>query len=223
VARTHRLARAQALALAVIFIVSGQSLAQDAATAQRMARQGLAHMVGTTSVEAQPYLVNGRLNGCTIVFTALAQDWAYKQGGYIAVSGNFGLLGGKPPLAVSLKVVLHDLDLRTMILTPSPPATAYFVSGNTTTKNEVVLSETSDTPGALFTVLKAEQSFRVLVEGLKQDKVTIAFARRLGGTDIQLPIETTVVETSATGQRTRSPKASVEFSECAHQLIASLR
>jgi hypothetical protein len=76
-----------------------------------------------------------------------------------------------------------------MTLTPSPPATAYFVSGYTTTKDEVVLSEKSETPGALFTVLKAEQTLKVLAEGLARNKVVIAFARRLGGTDIQVSID----------------------------------
>jgi hypothetical protein len=107
---------------------------------------------------------------------------------------------------------LHDLDPRTMTLTPSPPATAYFVSGYTTTKDEVVLSEKSETPGALFTVLKAEHTLKVLAEGLARNKVVIAFARRLGGTDIQVSIDTSV-ETLPNGQRTRSPKATTEFSK----------
>jgi len=179
-------------------------------------------MLGTTSVEAQAHFVDGRLNGCIITFNALAQDHIYKQGSYIAISGSFGLVGGNgKPLAVSLKVVLHDLNPVTMTLTPSPPATAYFVSGYTTTKDEVVLSEKSDTPGALFTIFKAEQTLKVLVEGLAQDKVIIAFTRNLGGTDIQVPIDTSVVATSANGERTRSPKATMDFSKCAEQLAAS--
>jgi hypothetical protein len=97
------------------------------------------------------------------------------------------------------------------------------VSGYATTKGDVVLSEKSDTPGALFTLLKAEQTLKVLIEGLSRNKVTIAFARTLGGTDIQLPIDTSVVETSPTGQRTRSPKALMEFSDCTEQLTANLR
>jgi hypothetical protein len=112
VARTHWLASAPAPVLAVISLVqglAGQSLAQDAAIVQRAERQTLGSMLGTLSVEAQPYFVAGRLNGCTIVFKALAQDWAYKQGGYIAVGGSFGLIGGdEKPLAVLVKVVLHD-------------------------------------------------------------------------------------------------------------------
>jgi hypothetical protein len=227
VSRTHWVTSAPAPVLAVISIVqglAGQSLAQDAAIVQRAERQALGSMLGTLSVEAQPYFVAGRLNGCTMVFNALAQDWAYKQGGYIAVGGSFGLIGGdEKPLAVSLKVVLHDLDPRTMTLTPSPPATAYLVSGYTTTKGDVVLSEKSDTPGALFTLLKAEQALKVLVEGLSRNKVTIAFARTLGGTDIQLSIDTSVAETSPTGQRTRSLKAFMEFSDCTEQLTANLR
>ena len=111
-ARTHSLGGRPAPVLAIISIVwlvaglAGQGLAQDAAAAQREARQTLAPMLGTTSVEAQAHFVDGRLNGCIITFNALAQDHIYKQGSYIAISGSFGLVGGNgKPLAVSLKVV----------------------------------------------------------------------------------------------------------------------
>ena len=226
-ARTHCLAGRPAPLVALISILyvvagwAGEASAQDAAAPQREARQALAAMLGTTSVEARPDFVDGRLRGCLLLFSALAQDHVYKQGNYISISGSFGLVGGKgKPLAVSLKVVLHDLNPVTMALTPSPPATAYFVSGYTTTKDEVVLSEKSDTPGALFAIFKAEQTFKVLAEGLARDKVIIAFTRNLGGTDIQVPIDTSVVATSAKGQRTRSPNATMEFSKCADQLAA---
>jgi hypothetical protein len=45
--------------------------------------QGLASMLGTLHTEAQPVFADGRLNGCTVVFGALAKDFTYKEGGYI--------------------------------------------------------------------------------------------------------------------------------------------
>ncbi len=104
---------ATAPALAVISILSiltGQSVAQ-----------GLSALLGTKSVEAKPFFAGGQLEGCTIEFTALAQDWVYKKGSYIAVAGAFGVMSVKDKLAVTLKVNLHDIDPVTMNFTPSPP------------------------------------------------------------------------------------------------------
>jgi hypothetical protein len=33
--------------------------------------------------EAQPIFTDGRLNGCTVVFGALAKDFNYRQDGYV--------------------------------------------------------------------------------------------------------------------------------------------
>jgi hypothetical protein len=184
--------------------------------------QGLANMLGTLNAEAQPVFANGRLDGCTVVYGALAKDFTYKQGGYIAVNGSFGLMSAKGQLAATLKVVVHDTDPRTNSFTPSPPATAYFVSGNKTTKDAVVSHISSDTPGAIFVVLKPEATFQILTEGLARDKVTIAFARERGGMDVQLAIDTSVAETKPNGERIHSPKAATDFLQCSTELLDSM-
>jgi hypothetical protein len=138
------------------------------------------------------------------VYGALAKDFTYKQGGYIAVNGSFGLMSAKGQPAVSLKVVVHDIDPRTNSFTPSPPASAYFVSGNKTTKDAVVGQYPSDTPGAIFVVLRPETVLPILMEGVGE-KIVIAFARRQGGMDVQLAIDTSVAETKPNGERIHSP------------------
>jgi hypothetical protein len=138
-------------------------------------------ILGTTSVEAKPNFAGGQLEGCTIEFRVLAQDWVYKQGAYIAVTGHFGVYSlsqRKDTLHVVLKVYLHDVEPIKMTFTPSPPAAAYFVSGNTTTKAAIVGAKQSDTPGAIFVILKPE-TFKVLADGLERDKVIIAFTQLL--------------------------------------------
>jgi hypothetical protein len=179
-------------------------------------------LIGTNSVEAQPIFVAGRLNACTMVFDAFAKDFTYKQGGYVKINGSFGLWNAKGQLGITLKVVLHDLDSRTMSFTPSPPASAYFVSGSKTTKDSVLFTERSDTPGGIFVALKAEPNFSILAEGVQHDKVTIAFARERGGMDIQLAIDTSVVDTAQNGQRTHSPKASMGFFQCSQELLENM-
>jgi hypothetical protein len=176
-------------------------------------------MLGTLSAEAQPIFKDGRLNGCTVVFGALAKDFTYKQGGYITVNGSFGIMNAKGELGATLKVIVHDTDLRTNSFTPSAPVSAYFISGTKTTKSAVVGQYPSDTPGGIFVVLRPETVLPILMEGLQRSKVTIAFAREQGGTDIQLPIDTSVVETKPNGERVRSPKALLDFSACSSELI----
>jgi hypothetical protein len=184
--------------------------------------QELDSMLGTLHATAQPIFRDGRLGGCTVVYGAFAKDFTYKQGGYITVNGNFGLMSGKGQLHANLKVVVQDTDPRTNSFTPSPPASAYFVSGSKTTKSAVLSHIPSDTPGAIFVVLRAEEVLPILMEGLERSKVTIAFARQRGGMDILLPIDTSVAETKPNGQRIHSPKAATDFLECGKELLDSM-
>lgn len=40
----------------------------------------LAKMAGTLSIHSQPLLGEGKLVGCSLVFSALQQDWTYRKG-----------------------------------------------------------------------------------------------------------------------------------------------
>src|SRR5262245_37405961 len=167
----------------VIFIAT---IAVGCASAQaqppeHLNRESLLPMLGTISVEVTPNFADGRLDGCSIGFRTLAQDWIYKQGAFIAVSGGFGVMTIKGTYAAYLKVTVHDVDPLTMQFTPSPPASAYFVAGNTTTKNAIVGSIPSDEPGTIFVVSHVGPTFPVFSKGLADGKVTIAFARKKDG------------------------------------------
>jgi hypothetical protein len=155
-----------------------------------------------------------------VEFNNIAQDWTYKQGGFIRIGGSFGLMSASNKVAVTLKVILNDIDLKTMNLTPSPPADAYFIGNDfTTSKSSKVASYPSDAPGAIFVVFQLEPTFELVVKGVSGDKVTIAFNRTIGGSDIQVPIDTSVVETSGDGKRKRSPQTETDFFACSRQLL----
>ena len=127
----------------VIFIATiaiGCASAQ-AQPLEQLNRESLLPMLGTISVEVTPNFTDSRVDGCSIGFRTLAQDWIYKQGAFIAVNSGFGVMTIKGTYAAYLKVTVHDVDPRTMQFTPSPPAGAYFVAGNTTTKNAIVGSD----------------------------------------------------------------------------------
>lgn len=207
-------------ALLFAVLVGGPTVAQDRGVMDRLTRDNLKSMLGTISVEAQPNFAGGQLDGCSIGFNVLAQDWAYKQGAYIKVSGAFGLMSARQGgVAVVLEVIVHDIDARTMNATPSAPASAYFISGDTTTKDAIVGSYPPDVPGAIFVVSRLEPTFSIIVHGLSADKVAIAFARNKGGTDVPVLIDTSVEETATNGKRTHSPKAAMDFADCAKTLM----
>jgi hypothetical protein len=194
--------------------------AQTDAAIERVTREALDRQLGTLSVSAQPGFADGRLANCTVEYNVLAKDWVYKQGGYITVGGAFGLMQANGRLGAILKVILHDLEPRTMQFTPSPPASAYFVASNfSTSKSAVVASYPSDVPGAIFVVHKPDPILRVMVDGLKNNKLTIAFTRAKGASDLQIAIDTSVEDITSDGQRKRSPNAGLGFMECAEKLI----
>jgi hypothetical protein len=60
----------------------------------------------------------------------------------------------------------------------------------------------------------ARRNHRERVSGLTTKKITIAFARAEGRSDIRVELDLTVIETDASGNRTRSSKAVDEFLAC---------
>ncbi|HZM24190.1 MAG TPA: hypothetical protein VFC02_20760 [Anaerolineales bacterium] len=72
----------------VIFIATiaiGCASAQ-AQPLEQLNRESLLPMLGTISVEVTPNFTDSRVDGCSIGFRTLAQDWIYKQGAFIAVN-----------------------------------------------------------------------------------------------------------------------------------------
>jgi hypothetical protein len=201
----------------------GEAVAQkaDPAAIAKINREVFNALHGTTYVEAKPQFTDGKLWNCYTEFGAIERDWAYKQGDHIRVGGSFSVAKQQGTIAILLKVILHDIDVRVIpaAYVPNPPATAYFIFGNSTTKDAVVSSSPSDIPGAIFVVLRPDNIFKPLLNDFSRGKVMIAFARKKGGTDIVVPIDTRVVETKADGSRVRSMKPHSDFLECMSTLI----
>jgi hypothetical protein len=210
------------LAALIPAVFVGEVAAQqvDPAAIAKVNREILTRLQGTKSVEAKPQFVDGRLWACVVEFSVIERDWVYKQGAHIRVGGSFGV-ANQGKIGVMLKVILHDIDVRTLPVTfvPSPPASAYFTSGNSTTKDDVVSAYPSDIPGAIFVVLQPENALKLILDGFTQGKVGIAFARKKGSSDIQMAIDTTVVETKDDGSRVRSKQPQLAFLDCVDKLI----
>jgi hypothetical protein len=204
------------LAGALLCVASSSSMAQtNVAT-----NQFLQSRAGTTHTTALPQFSDGKLYACIVEFGVLVQDYIYRQGAFVRVGGSFGMMSANNNIAVTLKVIVHDIDNATMQLSPSPPASAYIVSGTTTTKAFFVAKHPSDTPGALFSVFNGAAP--ILLDGITKEKMIIAFNRREGGADMQVAIDLTVEDTADDGRKTVSTKASQEFLSCSTSLLKSM-
>lgn len=179
-------------------------------------------LLGTLWTKASPELAGGELRGCMLEYAALARDFVYKDGTLIHIGGSIGVWTANRNVATTLKVVVHDIDPRTAVFTPSAPKNAYFVNENMTTKDAVTKVIESNTPGGLIELLKANMTFKIILEGISHGNITIAFARKANGRGVQFSVDSSVVETSAFGSRTKSPAAADAFLACNQSLVGEL-
>ena len=189
------------------------------ATAKEPIDQLLANRLGTISTFAEPVFANGLLTGCSVNFNTLVRDFTYEAGTFAKVEGSFNLMTAKDSLGVLLKIVVHDFDPKTYDLVPGKPVAALFVSGNATSLPFLIRSLETDTPGAVVAVYDAEKTYPMLVQGLSAGTVTVAFARAVGGMDMQVPVDVTVEDTDDNGNKKRSNKVATSFLECSQDLI----
>jgi hypothetical protein len=188
------------------------------------AEQSLNAQLGTLWVKAAPDFVDGELQGCILEYAVFARDFVHKQGAPILIAGSVGLRVLAPRgIATTLKVIVHDIDPLTGALVPSAPTRAYFVSGNKTTKEAIIGAVPSDTPGGLLVLMKTDATFEIVAQGIEDHKLTIAFGRKVGGSDLLFTLDPSVVETADDGRRTKSPTAALEFFECNESLLNELK
>ncbi|AZO35477.1 hypothetical protein EJ072_14120 [Mesorhizobium sp. M2A.F.Ca.ET.046.03.2.1] len=207
----RKLTSSFALAVGLVYVTSSFSQADSAVD------QALSAMAGTLDVQSQPYLHKGQLSGCTLIFDAILQDWSYRQGGFLKISGNVGIMRAGNKLGANLKVVVLEIDPNdpTLGLKPSAPSRAYLVDDDLKT-NLATLRGTpaSDTPGALFSIFEVSPTLDMVLDGLRANKLTVAFNSKGGDTDIQLPLQLDVQEVKQSGERVRSNKMKSDFANC---------
>lgn len=175
----------------------------------------MSKIAGTQRVFAQPYMAGGKLAGCHLVFEAMIRDYTYRQGQFIKVNGSIGLMGMEGKLGAVLKVVVNEINPPSLTFQPSPPSRAYLIGSKFETNvGSLVSAEESDLPGSLFSVFQSSPSVEIFLAALQSKKITIAFNKKGGASDIQLPLELDVAQTDQTGTRIRSDQATQDFSQC---------
>ena len=114
-----------------------------------------------------------------------------------------------------------DASKSPFVLRPSAPSRAYLVDHDFQTNLSSLISTVPyDTPGALVSLFQFNPSFEIIMNGLGRDKITIAFNRDEGYTDIQLPLELDVKSVSESGQRQRSDEAVRSFGRCIKAMMS---
>ncbi|MEK1886880.1 MAG: hypothetical protein AAAB35_04710 [Phyllobacterium sp.] len=103
----------------------------------------LTRMTGTLEVHMEPYMKSGQLKGCDLLYTAIAQDWTYRQGGFIKVTGNVGFIKANGSIGSTLKVVVFDIETSkpNVQFIPSPPSRAYLIGEKTSSPSNDPSSE----------------------------------------------------------------------------------
>ena len=174
----------------VFFVMFGAGQA-TAKSPQQSIDAEMDRLLGTLNVRSEPHLSDGKLMGCQLVFDALHRDWTYRKGAMLKVSGSIGLMapdknGG---FGTVLKVVVLVADTKTYALRPEAPTRAYLLGADyQTSLGGLIKSGPSDTPGGLFSIFQAEPAFGIIAQALQDDRLSIAFNKAGGATDIKIPI-----------------------------------
>ncbi|ACM36224.1 MULTISPECIES: hypothetical protein [Rhizobium/Agrobacterium group] len=184
----------------------------------------MSKIAGTQRVFAQPYMTGGKLAGCNLVFEARIRDYTYRQGQFIKVDGSIGIMGIGDKLGAVLKVVVNEITPPSLSFNPSPPSRAYLIGSKFETNvDSLVSADESDTPGSLFSVFQSSPTAEIVLAALESKKITVAFNKKGGPSDIQLPLELDVAQTDETGKRTRNDEAVEGFAQCATVLLEQMK
>lgn len=184
----------------------------------------MSKIAGTERVFAQPYMTGGKLEGCSLVFEATIRDYTYRQGQFIKVDGNIGVMGIGGKLGAVLKVVVNEVTPPSLTFKASAPSRAYLIGANFKTNfDSLVSANESDNPGSLFSIFQFAPSAELIMSALQSKKITVAFNKKGGSSDIQLPLELDVAQTDNNGKRTRNDEAVKGFAQCAVLLFEQMK
>ena len=222
---TARFIACNFIRLACIGILSSLGVAPASAQVneKELLEVMMSRITGTQRVFAQPYMTNGKLAGCNLIFEAMTRDFTYRQGQFIKVDGSIGIMGIGGQIGAVLKVVVNEISPPSMTFKPSPPSRAYLIGPNFETNlDSLVGANESDTPGALFSVFQSSPTAEMVLIALQSKKITVAFNKKGGPSDIQLPLELDVAQTDDEGTRTRNDEAAAAFNQCLLVLLERL-
>lgn len=211
---------AGAAALCSLGIVSASAQVNEKELLEVM----MSKVAGTQRVFTQPTMSSGKLSGCSLIFEAMTRDYSYRQGQFIKVDGTIGIVEVSGAFGAILKVVVNEINPPSLTLTPAPPSRAYLIGSKFETNLDSLISaDESDTAGALFSVFELSPTVEMLFSALQSKKITVAFNKKGGSSNIPLLLELDVAHTDETGKRTRNDEAAEGFTQCATVLFEHVK
>lgn len=190
--------------------------------------QGLSDLNGTYQVAFAPMQSGGRLQGCSLVFKAIAEDHVYQSGRPILLVGNVTVYTAPDKKGFALAVKLGIGDPLNTAAPFEAPAVAYLQTRSANTASALADSQPSDIPGYRMFVYRItdESTMTVMKEMLESNSVTIGFNRHRGGLDLLVPIDLSVIDTVHDGKgfkRQHSPQAVLQYSECSVNVVQEVQ
>lgn len=184
------------------------------------------HILGTVSVSFQPIATEGVIEGCSLVYNAVALDHAYRKGNPVLGVGNFTVMGSNKQWGMTLKIGVAD------VLKQQPkaeaPNYAYIKTPNGSTAGVQYKAVDSDMAGfRMFVYEVNKKSLGVVYDLIQGINPTIGFNRVKGGMDVMIPIDLTVADAKTGPDGSRIPIRSQEavngFGQCLIELAERLK
>lgn len=145
---------------------------------------------GTVDVYFQPVSSDGKLDGCSLVFTSLVRDYATQRGAQVIVNGSVAirkLQGDNLFFSGKLGTRLFSSQNQWQA-----PAHFFFSTANRSTAGVAKIAE-SDTPGyKLLLAPMGTELIKLLGEMGESGQFTAGFNRRDGGQDVTTIIKLNV-------------------------------
>jgi hypothetical protein len=145
---------------------------------------------GTVDVYFQQLSSDGKLDGCSLVFTSLIRDYATQRGAQIIVNGSIAIR----KLGPEQLMFTGKLGTRPFLAQNEwqAPAHFFFATSNRSTAGRAKIAA-SDTPGYKLLLAPIDAELIGFLEELgKSGQFTAGFNRRAGGQDVATPIKLNV-------------------------------
>jgi hypothetical protein len=185
--------------------------------------------LGTLNTMSVPYMSQGKLGGCQITFDAMIQDFTYRNGGFLQVSGGVAVMaiGDPPKLGTTVKIVANGITIDKdgkAVTTPATPTRAYLVDDTFNSNLESFVTGTpSDNTGGYYAIYQLNPTFKMVLDGLLAKKLTIMFNENGGNTDVAMHLELDVLSSGADGSRKRGSETIDKFGQCLKTLSSRLK
>ena len=181
---------------------------------------------GTYDVYNQDISVEGVLEGCSLVFTAVVTDTAYLDGAQVLLNGSIALRTlGRKALLFSGKLGTRRLLASGLGEWEQPSHFHFFTKTGTTAGHVKILD--AETPGYRLLIGPATQGpvFTLVKEMASEGGFSVGFNRKPGGQDVTASIDVAASikrDASGVAHRVRNNETAISYAGCVSRLVSDL-